>query len=424
MDYSIIIYRLYHIISSYSWIFVCNFLLFLQEYQTLLGCLILILCLTYTIYIYIRYPFWCRQPVFHTFDFWRFFYRTPFVCLSFPIKTKYCDFRKIQTYNYQEITDQQKSLLVDFIQCYYISNESILMTIQPSQIDTYFNGLIEPSYISFYQENQQTLGLITSRPFQLIHSYPQTSNRIIYYMDFLTVHRNHATKKDIARCLIQTHEYNQRIYNPSVQISLLKSQVEPFVGVVPVVQYQTYIYILPKKIRPLPLPPHVSVVQITKQNQSILLDIFDNTNTNMTTLFDIAIFPDSSGFISMLQSKYYIVYCIRQKNIILGVYFFKQTYMQYESSNENQKNIQFVASICNTTLIRDVFYAGFIYSIRNLQKEYSMGILTVEQLAHNPFLMEYWTAIPSQRSYTSYYYFYNYVFPRSPLSPSRCFFLV
>ena len=30
-------------------------------------------------YIKIRYPFWNVQPVYHTYDFWRWFYRTPFL---------------------------------------------------------------------------------------------------------------------------------------------------------------------------------------------------------------------------------------------------------------------------------------------------------------------------------------------------------
>ena len=96
------------------------------------------------IYIKLRYPFWNNQPVFHTYDYWRYFYSIPFIVYKYrPIKTKYCDFQQIETISYIDCTDYNKKQLINLLQCYYIPSERILHKITNDELDIIFSGTSE-----------------------------------------------------------------------------------------------------------------------------------------------------------------------------------------------------------------------------------------------------------------------------------------
>ena len=67
-------------------------------------------------YIKIKYPFWNIQPVFHSYDYWRFFYSIPYIVYKYrPVKTKYCDFQQIETTNYSDCSLTIKNKLINLI---------------------------------------------------------------------------------------------------------------------------------------------------------------------------------------------------------------------------------------------------------------------------------------------------------------------
>ena len=102
------------------------------------------------LYIKIRYPFWNIQPVFHTYDYWRYFYSTPFIIYKYlPIKTKYCDFEQVKTIPYLECSEKEKTDLVNLLQCFYLPSDRILHTITIDQFHQYMTGYNEPAYVSF-----------------------------------------------------------------------------------------------------------------------------------------------------------------------------------------------------------------------------------------------------------------------------------
>jgi hypothetical protein len=62
----------------------------------------------------------------------------------------------------------------------------------------------------------------------------------VNYVDYLCV-VNEFRKKGITEQLIQNHDYNQRINNPSIQISLFKRE-GAMNFIVPLCIYQSYLY--------------------------------------------------------------------------------------------------------------------------------------------------------------------------------------
>lgn len=181
-------------------------------------------------YIKIRYPFWNMQPVFHSYDYWRYFARTPFqIQYGKSLKTKYTTPKTVKTYSFLDISEKQLAQFVDLLQCHYISSEHILTMVDKQTIQTYLTGQGQSSYVSFFQEDSYTaincqdpssisildilatptlIGCISSRPVRLF-IWDQSNvihDKMAYYWDHLCVHREFQTK-NLGRNLIQTLEY-------------------------------------------------------------------------------------------------------------------------------------------------------------------------------------------------------------------------
>ena len=394
-------------------------------------------------YIKIRYPFWSSQCVFHSYDFWRKWQRTPYTVSTAPYKTKYCDFENVKTYNYLECSQEEKTQMENIVQCYYLSTDRIMHTMNQKNLDAYLVGGREPSFISFYNENkydisgvvignmvvrdivtsQKPIGFLCSRYVhffslegELYKHYP------LYFMDFLSVHRERDYIK-ICRKLIQTHEYNQRQKNPSVASCLIKKEIELFAGVVPLVKYNTTTYNLRNNRFPR-LPEHHTIVRITKENIDMLHDFFNIQTKTDARVFDICVFPDLGTLVELIQQNLLYVYCLQRGEDKFGYYFIKDAKTAYDDL-EGASTLHCVTSFSNTTDER-FFYLGFLHSLHDIVKynrDYKM--LLFDEVGHNTVIYTHW-----RKKYTpiftspAAYYLYNLIYPTSPLDQGRVFILV
>lgn len=417
------------------------------------------------VFIKLYYPFWNIQPVFHSYDFMRKLYSSPFHIYKYrPIKTKFCDFTRIRTADYLDATPQEKENILELIQCYYISTERILYNIMASDIDAYLTGFGEPVYISLYTESkyelipmkintpnvyptisgeaesiidvitiEKPIGCILSRPATLYYYDPTAYKKkplIIYVIDYLCVHREKTTEKDrklVNRKLLQTHEYNQRSKNPNSITTIIKKEIELFDGVVPLLYYNTYTFYL-RNIHFPRLPPHVEVIQIQKDNTELLYDyVYSGEQALTSNRFDIIILADFGNILAQINQRLLYVYCLRKQGTILGFYFIKNAKMQYDDIDG--KTLHLMSSILMlqsiTPIQEQMFYLGYLSSLRQIIKrepEYKM--LLFEDIGHNKILYEYWREkhTPVFINKTAYYSF-NWVYPCSPIPNHRCFIL-
>ena len=74
------------------------------------------------IYIRLKYKFWAIQPVFHVYDFRYWFMPPGIICQTLPEKNRYCNFRQIETINYNKLTDLKFKRALSFIQTNYLRN--------------------------------------------------------------------------------------------------------------------------------------------------------------------------------------------------------------------------------------------------------------------------------------------------------------
>lgn len=403
-----------------------------------------VLLITYIVfyaYIKIAYPFWNNQPVFHRYDYWRYFYTQPFIIYKYrPIKTKFCDFNQITTVPYLESTSEQIHKIVYLLQCNYISNDRILYAIQEKEINAYCSGHNDTPFLSVYNENvyevaasvvktkPNLIGCVLSYPVQFYFRNSTMENTYtqmpIYYIDFICVHREH-NQQNISRKLVQTHEYNQRIQNPSIQCSLIKKEIDLFEGVIPLVEYYSYVYYL-RNIHFKALPPHFHITHVDLENIDILTDfLYGQTHLDLDkneNFFELLILSNMGNIISLIKNGLLYAFCLRNGEHIYGIYFFKDAKMQYEDLDGN--TLQICASImnCNAT---ELFYLGYLHSLQEVikqNKEYKM--LLFEDIGHNRILQEYWREKHSHvfKNKTAYYTF-NFIYPSSPLAAEKCFIL-
>lgn len=391
-------------------------------------------------YIKMKYPFWNNQPVFHTYDYWRFFYSIPFIVYKYrPVKTKFCDFHQIETTNYFDSSQIIKNKMVNLLQCYYIPSEKILHTITCDELDTIFTGINEPSYISLFYDkifqnnegqkpniliNPEPSGCIASRAYKMFYrptlSETSYTMNLIYFIDYLCVSRERDRKK-LNRMLLQTHEYNQRVNNPNILISLLKKEVELFEGIIPLVKYNTITYDIPNLLF-YKLPPEFQVIQVESSNIAIMTDyLYNLTHSNYNTnehMFDMCILQDTSYYLSQIKAGNMYIYCLQHREHTYGIYFFKNTYTEYEDIEG--KVLMLSTSIKNVNN-NEVFYIGFLRSMYHLLKKNNQyKILMIENIGHNSDILLYWDLRnkPIFNNPTAYY-LYNFIYPGSPLLSNR-----
>ncbi len=391
------------------------------------------------IYIKIKYPFWNNQPVFHTYDYWRYFYWTPFIIYRYrPIKTKFCDFTNVTTKNLVDCTDVEIRELTNILQCYYVSSDRILHTISEQNIKTILTGIGEPSFVSLYYERilqkptissdiysiNKPIACVTSRAFKM-HYRPTLKEVMyseipLYYIDYLCVQREHDSRT-IMRKIYQTHEYNQRIMNEHIHISLIKKEIDLYEGVVPFVKYKSETFYLHKNQLPV-LPKTFHIVQITNENIDILTDFLDIQThirfDNQPCLFDICITQHSGYYLSLINDKQVHIYCLRSEGQVYGIYFFKDTKTEYEDIEGN--TLQCIASVMNSEN-EQVFYNGFVHSLDAINKMKEFKMLIIEGISHNINILRHWrTRYTPVFTNDTAYYLYNFVYPCSPILIEKC----
>lgn len=424
----------------------------------LLHLYIIILCIGICIFAYIKlkYPFWNIQPVYHTYDFWRYFYNNPFQIQRNRANnhTKFYQKNKVKTIKYTDLSQNAKNIFIDKLQCYYLLSEDVLFIIKPTQLDIIMNGHIDgPSFVSFYmdtiykkdiskeeekegekgeegekeREKEEEKG---EKEFQIkaeelpvagMASYPislkyKGKSIITHYWEYIWINRAYKNR-NIQRILIQTHDCKVREIHPEIQRSIFKKTDILCEGVVPIVKYNSFVF--KTAYQKLEFPKNMFLTRIYNHN-NVLYDILENPNVNQ--LFDIQLYPCISNIQTQIKKEQLYVYCLKQKEQIISIYFFKETFSLCEYNNT--RILRLASSICNSrnTYIHVI---GYMCSIRNILKHVptKYGVSVIDDLAHNSIIIKY-LKLSKENATENAYYSYNYVIPKTPVNPQRVFVIL
>lgn len=368
---------------------------------------ILLLFLSIVLYRKWKYPFWNTLPMFHTYDYCRYLIRTPQIICKKPFHHKITE--QIKTYNYAIITEQKETIL-DLIKRYYLTTEYTFHTLSIKDLDTIMTGQLIPSYISVLPNE---LGCITSRTYTLFLPKWKVSYSL-YYLDFLSVPKE--TKDKEKTSLIQAHLSQIRQRNPSVLVSLFKTEGKHIDGLVPFVKYNTFFFSLNSSMgNVMPLLNDYTVVRIYKENKEGIQALITEIQSSN---FDIAIVGDIPNILALIQQHLLYAYLLKKQGEIIGYYFVQVERIEWENE---QKSIRLIAS-WNKTASHEIFYRGYLLSIKDILRE-GYNILKIDDISDNSVLLSRWRMNhPSFTTLTNAYYFYNFIFPYQTVV--RCFILM
>jgi hypothetical protein len=389
------------------------------------------------IYIKLKYPFWNIQPVYHSYDFWRYFSQTPFIIQrKLPVKTKFYDNKHVETVDFSDIKDFHMTRMIDLLQCHYLKSEKLLFTIGKADIEPLFIGHSHPCYVSFFNnqfadeigEKVEPIGSMTSRPILL---YIRTENQFynIYLWDLICINRIDIPK-NIDRNLIQTHEYNQRFRNLDISASLFKKESPLHEGVVPLVEFTTSIFLLRSKSRVPRLPAHHLLIHMDSKNVSEIYDFL----TEMRGNFTLSIYPEIGSILALSKSRQLQIYALKCKGDILGLYFFKNSNMLYE---EGGQTLESVSTLWNPLAYQNfqdsiktsLFFVGFLLALKSTIEQgkndkIQYKFIKFNRLGDTCKIIDQWKQkyAPIYEK-TAAYYLYNMVIPGMPFLNNNCFIL-
>lgn len=384
---------------------------------------LIIIVILVCIKIKIKYMFWAYQPVFHIYDIYYILFPIGIINKNLPLKNRYTNFKNIKTLMFEEITQIKMNKFVNFIKINYLQNGSNTFCPNTQTINSQFMSHNNSSYFSFYTENiklnfknsndiiedAKILGVITSRPLNLIINSQPSVTFDLYYADYLCVDIKHR-KKGIAPQLIQTHEYNQRHLNKNINVSLFKRETQ-LTGIMPLCVYKSYGFHIFKWNKPQNLHSKYSIININNEN---LYKVFNFIKINLH-LFDIIIKPSCSNILQQLQNKTMLIGVIIVEDEIQCVYFFKKTNMCIE---ENMEILSCFASVKVSDFQNEYFIQGFKILFWDYAEKYNYGCCVIENISQNNVLIENISIKTKPFIITpTAYYFYNYAC--RPFTPEK-----
>ena len=168
---------------------------------------VLLLLLTFHIFLKVKFRFWSNQPVFHIHNIIYWLWPCGILEHGDPPLTKYYD-PLIQSDRFDNLPAEKKAIFYFLIKAHFMSDEKARYQPTKEAVLEYFRCHNAPSYISLcYRENNRKLiGCVTTRP---MNCYLEGRTLEIGYVDFLCVHQNHR-RKGVAPRQIYTHYYNTR----------------------------------------------------------------------------------------------------------------------------------------------------------------------------------------------------------------------
>jgi hypothetical protein len=368
------------------------------------------------------------MPVFHKYDFWRYYISKPNIIQKVVRPTGYCNSNTqhlVKSVFYDQLDEQHREQMMDFIKKYYLTTENTFNTSTIEDINSIMTGLIHSSFVSFCYEPiiQEPTGCLVS------HCYNVSLNKYgfnapLYYLDFLSIRggKNQGALRETTyqkRVLIQNHLYYQRVQNPSVQLALFKKEGLPIDGLVPFVKYKSHLFLLGGLGSSVAIGHHFTIVRIYNENHQYLKELLESRK------FEISIWSDVSNLIGLIKQELLFAFVLKNRGDVCGYYFIRWDRVEWEQYNYST-GISLISSWNGT--FPEIFYRGFVYVLREILRENKkIGILKIDGLSDNVIIASRWMIKNSPFMVNdNSYYFYNLVYPyyEGSTMNTKCFILI
>lgn len=315
---------------------------------TILFFIIVFLLIGSFVTIFLKYPFWHTQPMFHSYDFWRYIIRKPSIIkVNTSKKTSYYSSNVIT----QPFTDcLNKTALFELVKENVRYSETTFYTPTEKQWKQEYTNSY--SYVSGYHifdtNPSQIIACVFSR-YAIFHTPDNTFP--IYFLQQLScnipVKNKHRQK--IMHQLLDTHFHNlYELSTKQVVASLCKKEGKPFGGLRPCYSHTYSFYQLPNTI--------------PCQNASIRCKrIFTNPLDEINDFYDNwlpmkhAFIVERVTMLANISSEKWFVYCIysidNNSSTPIGYLFFANSFVEWNLIGHEEKELEFLFGTSTITSI-------------------------------------------------------------------------
>ena len=331
----------------------------------------LLVLLVVVVLLYVRAQFWVRQPV-------RCWWKPRKQTVHGVPPVKYLDHANVVSSVYDG------SCMTELVAYLQTQTNGVYFP-NADHFSAYFVG----AYISTYGKDV-IQGCIVSRPIELY--IDRTAYRAFY-------HENMTSEKDdVSRRLISTHGTNLAKNYPNAPVVF--STTYPLIFVMPVVHYDVC-WVQTRVFKKYSLP-FVSYLKITDQNVHVAVEWWKKHR------FEYQVNPTIVQLVSWIQSKTASIYFVIQGNVMLGSFYFKNTWMV-------EKN-KCVMDCCGAIFPHDrtLMYKSFSTLLYRARRANPIVRL------HNVSDLTYLPPVAHFKKTAFYYYLYRYMGP-SNVAPKDCF---
>jgi hypothetical protein len=362
-------------------------------------------------FVRIRYPFWSVQPVFHTYDVWRYWCgATPYVIQTTAVSspTKFLNHALVKTQAFVDATDKDRAQILDLVQCHSLSSDCVSYTLTETDLAVHCGSHLSASCLVSTLLDAE--GVLVAYPVRFALSGVQTT---LFYWDHVVLHRQ--KNPDLTRTLIQTHEANQRRLYPEIPSSLFRKNVDMSEGIVPLIKFTVSLFSLKQSnVKKPPLAPHCTVTRIGVDKMYIFMDFLFELSTQQGRA---CLFPEMPAAQARIEANQWLVFAMQSQGQVLAMYAFKDTKMAFEEGGGNCLELMASRSAVDD---KKAFFAGWLHALHDiLAIRPEFGTLSVSNLGHNSTLVDTWKwKYAPVSTHESAFFLYNLVC--SPVAPEQC----
>lgn len=396
---------------------------FHYEYLLYFFIFVAVILIFLLLYIRTKFQFWAMQPVFHIYDLSYYFFPPGIILHDLPEKNKFCNFKNIDTVPVSKMSNLQLNKVTRFIRRHFLKNKGNTFVPQKENVIPYFTGHNCESYFSLYTEdellidtktndsleNKKLVSVISGRPLHImINNGDKDAFFDVYCVDYLCVDKDYR-KKGIAPQIIQTHEYNQRLKNKNIKVSLFKREGD-LTGIVPLCVYSSYGYEMSAREwfqDYIPFHPSLGLIEIGPKNIQNLTDFIKLNHTK----FDLVGICETANLIDLIKTKNIYCYIVVEKFTVLCAYFFRHscTYLR--------KGVQVLPCFASINCVPDkdrdqIFVTGYKMAVQKIRAaDPTFQFAVIEDISDNNMLLQdiRKTTEPDIVSPMAYF-FYNFAY--------------
>jgi hypothetical protein len=237
----------------------------------------------------------------------------------------------------------------------------------------------------------------------ILYDNAQITPTPLYYWNYICIKRTADDK--LVQPLIQTHDYNIRMLDN--RGALFKKEIILCDGVVPLIKYQSYSYIIAPRFQLRPLSLFLTIQQLRKLDINTIMGCLQKSGKKY-------ILSEMGNLISLLDNHQLFVFSLKYRDEIYGMYFVKNAHVHYDGIEggdvgaETGNTIQLAASV-KQVYSDELFVLGWehvLHAILKIRNTYR--ILLVDEMSDNSIILASLNRKLAFQSNVAAYYLYNY----------------